>query len=86
MSEQDYERMVERLEQRYDNGLLETAIAAQCDGMDYDEACDASRNAIERLLFDSPHWEDVAATDISDIAYDYASRAWSQRKVWEGEV
>ena len=35
----------------------------------------AAADAVERMLLDSPQWENVAATHISDIAYEAASAA-----------
>jgi hypothetical protein len=87
MTEQDYERMVERLEQRYTDRLLETAIDvldayAPKFGDDTDSLLDEAKAAVEVIMFHSTDWEPVEATDISDIALDHVNRAWSQRRAW----
>lgn len=85
MNEQDYERLVNRLEQRHDNQLLALAVAeverAEKNGCDV--ATDEAKEAVERWLFSHPEWERVEAVDISDIAYEYANKAWAQVRAWE---
>jgi hypothetical protein len=94
MNEQDYERLVERLEQRWDNRLLEIAVAyigrdvdisigRTADTLDPEEQRENARLAVEKTLFDHADWEPVKATDISDIAYEYAEKAWSQVQAWK---
>ena len=90
MNEQAYERKVEVLEQRSDNQLLEIALSAteaySTPESSADEVVDQVKDAVEVWLFGSPDWEGVKATDISDIALDYANRAWSQTRTWKEEA
>ena len=38
-----------------------------------EQAVDAAKEAVETMLFNSLKWENVSATDISDVAYDAAT-------------
>lgn len=82
MNEQDYERFVERLVQRWDNRLLEIALSVP-ERESAEEFVEESTDAVELALFHHGDWERVQAVDISDIAAEYAEKAWSQRRAWE---
>ena len=90
MNEQQFERMMDRLEQKHDGEMLRIGIAAvernqQGRGeWDVEHAHDEAKDAIEKYLFEQPDWEPVEATVISDVAYEVADRAISQVSTWEG--
>ena len=90
MTEQDIERRIDLLEQRWDNRMLSTAIAAIekwertfGDPETGEEPRGEAHDAVAKLLLDSTDWEKVEATVISDIAYEVAERAWSQTQTWK---
>lgn len=85
MTEQDYERVVDRLAQRFENDLLQTAVASLQtlpESMTDEEKIDETRERIEVRLFNDLAWEPVKATDISDIALDATERGWATIRAW----
>ena len=85
MNEQQFERMMDRLEQKCDGVMLEIGIAAvrANPSADDEHQHDAAKDAIEAYLFNQGDWENVEATVISDVAYEVADRAISQMRTWE---
>jgi len=82
MRTQDYERHFALLEQRWDNRLLDIALATEGNLDDADAWTDKARAAVFDALINDPDWERIEAVDISEIASDFAERAWSQQRTW----
>jgi hypothetical protein len=86
-----YEKLVDRLAQKWENTILYEAVSAVQDVLDanpeapVDECVDAAKDAVEADLFGSTEWGRVEAVDISDIAYDAGHRAYATIRSWEGE-
>lgn len=83
-----YERFVTGLEIKYADSIAYWAKAGvrNCrDDESYDFKHESSRDAVEGHLFASPEWSDVDATDISDIAYEAATRATDELHGLEAE-
>lgn len=82
-----YEKLVDRLAQRYDDDLLAAAIAVVESKPDayIEDAIEAARIHVFNDLTAQPEWQRVEAEDISDIAQDIADRAYSQVRAWSGE-
>ncbi len=73
----------ERIEAR-GNRALDAFLRAESNANRYDadgrsDWHDVAKEAIETMLFDSPQWENVEATDISDIAYEAAENVVRER-------
>jgi len=75
--EEAYERNVQRLEYKFEKVIAAAAArgVAAYDKDGYDSAHDAAVDAVEAVLFGSELWANVDAVDISDIAYEAATKA-----------
>lgn len=78
-AEQQYEQKVERLEREYATIIADAARQGLNVERGYEAATEDARGHVEDMLFDTPAWEDIDATTISDIAYEAAERAWMER-------
>lgn len=81
---QAYEKLVDRLAQKYENAILRTAISVieSIGTAPAEIAIDAASQEVFNELLDAPDWTSVEGADISGIARDAAERAWSQTRVW----
>jgi hypothetical protein len=71
-----YEQNVTGLEKAWTQRIEARAAAAYRGSkeVDSEHRRDDAIDAVEKMLFDSLHWENVKATDISDIAYEAVDR------------